>query len=265
MNAHRTKHERTAVLRYPARKSPWGELLVWMLVRASLRRMFVRVRVCNAGDDPRATGLPLLVIANHPTWWDGYVALLLSRHFGARRFLMMDAAQLRRYGFFAWLGCFGVERSDARDVTRSLAYAANLLRIHKPVWVWLFPQAEITPASARPVALHGGVAHILRRATAGDRTIGVLPVAWEYVFRGEQHPEVVVRLGEVRRFDAAGARDVARVTACLSAALTSVMDDVARDVAKDDFAAYRTIFRGRSGVNDRFDRLLGRKRLVADE
>jgi len=254
-------------MRYPARKSPWGELLVWMLVRSSLRRMFVRVRVrvCDAGDDPRATGLPLLVIANHPTWWDGYIALLLSRHFGARRYLMMDAAQLRRYRFFAWLGCFGVERSDARDVARSLAYAANLLRTHGPVWVWLFPQAEITPASARPLALHGGAAHILRRATADGRTIGVLPVAWEYVFRGEQHPEVIVRIGEVRRFDTAEARDVARVTSCLGDVLTALMDDVARDVARDDFAAYRTIFRGRGGVNDTFDRLLGRERLVADQ
>lgn len=254
-------------MRYPARKSPWGELLVWMLVRSSLRRMFVRVRVrvCDAGDDPRATGLPLLVIANHPTWWDGYIALLLSRHFGARRYLMMDAAQLRRYRFFAWLGCFGVERSDARDVARSLAYAADLLRTHGPVWVWLFPQAEITPASARPLVLHGGAAHILRRATADGRTIGVLPVAWEYVFRGEQHPEVIVRIGEVRRFDTAEARDVACVTSCLSDVLTALMDDVARDVARDDFAAYRTIFRGRGGVNDTFDRLLGRERLVADE
>ncbi|MHB8645191.1 MAG: lysophospholipid acyltransferase family protein [Thermomicrobiales bacterium] len=249
---------------YPARKSLWGELLVWALVRSSLRRMFVRVRLREAGEDPRASGVPLLVIASHPSWWDGYLALLLSRHYGARRYLMMDAAQLQRYGFFAWAGCFGVERGDARDVTRAVAYAAALLRQEIPTWVWLFPQAEITPSQTRPLSMQGGAAHILRRATAGGRSIGVLPVAWELVFRGEQHPEVVALVGDIITFDEAGARNLPAVTATLTDALTAVMDRLADDLARNDLTAYRTMLRGSAGVNDRFDRLLRRTRLVAD-
>ncbi len=250
--------------RYPARKSLCGELLVWALVRASLRRMFVRVRLRETGGNPRAVGLPLLLIASHPSWWDGYLALLLSRHYGARRYLMMDAAQLARYGFFAWAGCFGIERADARDVARGIAYAADLLRQAEPTWLWLFPQAEITPSRARPLAFHAGAAHIVRRATAGGGAIGVLPVAWELTFRGEQHPEIVALIGDMIVFDRARARDVPSVTACLSDALTGVVDAVGNDIARGDFAAYRTILRGRAGVNDRFDRLLRRDRLVAD-
>lgn len=250
--------------RYPARKTPWGELLVWALVRTSLQRMFVRVRLRTLGDDPRASVLPLLVIANHPSWWDGYLALLLSRHFGVRRYLMMDAAQLKRYGFFAWAGCFGVERSDARDVARSIAYAAALLQQAKPTWLWLFPQATITPPQARPLTIHAGAAHILRRATAGGRTIGVLPVAWHLVFRGEQHPEVVMLAGDVRIMDEARAMDIAAGTACLTDALVSVMDGLAGDIVRDDLTAYHTILGGRIGINDRFDWLLHRHRLVAD-
>jgi chlorobactene lauroyltransferase len=260
----RTTHSPSLAPRYRARKTPWGELLVWALVRTSLPGMFVRVQLRKLGGDPRAPGLPLLVIANHPSWWDGYLALLLSRHFGARRYLMMDAAQLKRYGFFAWAGCFGVERSDARDVARSIAYAAGLLRQAKPNWLWLFPQATITPPQARPLAVHAGAAHILRRATAGGRTVGVLPVAWQLIFRGEQHPEVVILIGDVRRMDEAHAMDISAVTACLTDALTSVMDALAGDITRDDLAAYQTILRGRVGINDRFDRLLCRHRLVAD-
>jgi chlorobactene lauroyltransferase len=264
VTSRRTSPRNLIAPRFPARKSAWGELLVWALVRASLRRMFVRVRLRERGEDPRAAGLPLLLIANHPSWWDGYLALLLSRHYGARRYLMMDAAQLKRYGFFAWAGCFGIERADARDVARGIAYAADLLRQREPVWLWLFPQAEITPSLARPLTFHAGAAHIVRRATAAGRTVGVLPVAWELVFRGEQHPEVVVRVGEIRIFDTASARDVSAVTACLSDALTGVMDAVGKEIARGDLAAYRTILRGRVGVNDRFDGLLRRDRLVAD-
>ncbi|MGI8688749.1 MAG: lysophospholipid acyltransferase family protein [Thermomicrobiales bacterium] len=264
MTMHPSRRPYSLVPHYRARKSPLGELLIWTLVRTSLQRMFVRARLRELAGNPRAAQLPLILVANHPSWWDGYLALLLSRHYGARRYLMMDAAQLTRYGFFAWAGCFGVERADARDVARSIAYAADLLRQAEPMWLWLFPQAEITPARARPLSLHAGAAHIVRRATAGGRTVGVLPVAWELVFRGEQHPEVILLVGDVITFDAECARDVLSVTANLSAALAAVMDAVGRDIARDDFAGYRTILRGRAGVNDRFDRLLRRDRLVAD-
>jgi chlorobactene lauroyltransferase len=250
--------------RYPARKSPWGELLIWALVRTSLRRMFVRVRLRETSGNPRLAGLPLLLIANHPSWWDGYLALLLSRRYGMRRYLLMDAAQLKRYGFFAWAGCFGIERTDARDVARGITYAAALLRQAEPAWLWLFPQAEITPPRARPLSFHGGAAHIVRRATEGGRTVGVLPIAWELVFRGEQHPEIVMLVGDIIPFDEERARDLPSVRACLSDALTAIMDTVGSDIARDDLAAYRTILRGRVGINDRFDRLLRRDRLVAD-
>jgi 1-acyl-sn-glycerol-3-phosphate acyltransferase len=226
--------------------------------------MFVRVRLREMGGNPRAAGLPLLVIANHPSWWDGYLALLLSRQFGVRRYLMMDAAQLKRYRFFAWAGCFGIERTDARDVARGIAYATDLLRQAEPAWLWLFPQAEITPSRARPLSFHAGAAHIVRRASVGGRTVGVLPVAWELVFRGEQHPEVVMLVGDIITFDEERARDMPSVSVCLSNALTVVMDAVGNDIMRDDLTAYRTILRGRAGVNDRFDRLLRRRRLVAE-
>jgi chlorobactene lauroyltransferase len=259
-----SRHSRALEPRYPARKTPLGELMVWVLVRTALQRMFVRVRLRQAGADPRTAGLPLLIIANHPSWWDGYLALLLSRYYGMRRYLMMDAAQLKRYGFFAWAGCFGIERADARDVARNIAYAADLLRQERPTWLWLFPQADITPPQARPLRFHGGAAHILRRATAGGRTVGVLPMAWQLVFRGEQHPEIVILVGDIVRINAACAGDVSAVTASLSNALTAVMDALENDIARDDLVAYRTILRGRAGVNDRFDRLLRRPRLVDD-
>lgn len=264
MTTRRSRHPHALRPRYPARKTALGEVMVWALVRAALQRMFVRVRLREAGADPRTTNLPLLVIANHPSWWDGYVALLLSRHYRMRRYLMMDAAQLNRYGFFAWAGCFGVARTDARDVVRTVAYAADLLRQHQPTWLWLFPQADITPPQARPLSVHGGAAHILRRATAGGNTVGVLPVAWQLVFRGEQHPEVAALVGDVIAVTATRAANVLAMTACLAESLTTVMDQLEGDIARGDLTAYRTILHGRAGINDRFDRLLRRERLVAD-
>jgi hypothetical protein len=241
-----------------------GELLIWLLVRSSLRRMFVRLRLRVAGDDPRAAGMPLVAVANHPSWWDGYLALLLSRHFGLRRYLMMEAAQLRRYGFFAWAGCFGIERADPRDVARALAYAANLLRQRDQPLLWMFPQAAIMPSDRRPVAVYGGAAHIVRRAAENDCPVGVLPVAWQLVFRGEQHPEVFIRTGAITQFDRASSRDAAVISARIQQGLTETMDALRDDLVNETLQEYRVILRGQRGVNDRFDALLHRHRLVPD-
>ena len=244
-----------------------GELLIWLLVRSSLRRMFVRVRLRVAADDPRSAGIPLVAVANHPSWWDGYIALLLSRHFGLRRHLMMDAAQLRRYGFFAWAGCFGVERENPRDVAHALAYAANLLKQGKGSLLWMFPQAEIVPHDRRPITVHGGAAHIVRRVAGSGASVGVLPVAWQLAFRGEQHPEIFIRTGPIVRFDGNSSRDSTVVSRTIQMLLTETMDALRADLAhdeRDELAAYRVILQGPGGINDHFDRLLRRKRLVPD-
>jgi chlorobactene lauroyltransferase len=259
---HPTPHVVTP--RYSARKSAVGELVIWLLVRSSLRRMFVRVRLRVAGDDPRAAGMPLVAVANHPSWWDGYLALLLSRHFGLRRYLMMEAAQLRRYGFFAWAGCFGIERDDPRDVARALTYAASLLTNERPSLLWMFPQASIVPSDRRPVAVQGGAAHIVRRVAGTGGPVEVLPVAWQLVFRGEQHPEVFIRTGAITRFDRGNSRDIAEVSAHIQQTLTETMDALCDDLTNETLQEYRVILRGQRGVNDRFDALLHRHRLVPD-
>lgn len=223
------------------------------------------MRVAGGDTIRDAAGLPLLGVANHPSWWDGYCALALARWYGRSRYLMMDEAQLRRYRFFAWAGCFSVDRHDPRESARSVAYAAHLLATERAPLVWLFPQAEITPPDARPIVVNPGAAHILRRATAARGTVGLLPTAWQPVFRGEQHPEVFIRVLPVQRFSPDAARDIARTTACVQASLTAAADRLASDLRSASFGEYRTMLRGTGGVNDRFDRLLRRSRLVADD
>lgn len=244
-------------------KTPAGELAVWLLARGAMRGMFARVRLSAPDGDPHAAGVPLLGLANHPSWWDGYLALAIARRYGLRRFLMMDEPQLRRYRFFAWAGCFSVDRTDPREAARSIGYAAQLLATERQPLLWLFPQAEITPADARPIRAHGGAAHILRRA-AVTRSVGFLPVAWQYEFRGEQHPEAFIRLGPATIVDAAMARDTAAMTLRIEDALTRQADTLRNEIAANDLRRYQTIVRGKGGVNDTWDRLLRRPRLVEE-
>lgn len=250
--------------RIPARKTPLGELAIWLLARDGLRRMFVRMRVADDGAMRDAAGIPLLAVANHPCWWDGYIALALSRHYGRARYLMMDEPQLRRYRFFAWAGCFSVDRHDARETAHSLAYAANILVTEPAPLLWLFPQGALLPSTVRPVVVQSGPAHILRRATAVRSPVGVLPVAWDLVFRGEQHPEIFVRVRRPVILDHVAARDIAATSNRIANELTAALDTLHDDLRDGTLDAYRTILRGREGVNDVLDRFLGRSRLMAE-
>ncbi len=111
----------------PAHKFPLGRRLVWQLIERSFRKYFDRVYFRMRGtytDEQRAT-LPMLICANHSSWWDGYVIALVERLLNVDGYLMVEEAQLSRYFFFIWIGCFSVDRHNPRAALQSLKYAAT--------------------------------------------------------------------------------------------------------------------------------------------
>ena len=91
-------------------------------VRRHFRAVFVR------GSLPE-TRAPLLVVAQHAGWWDPMLLFHLSRcRFGGRHETMMDESNLRRLGFFRWLGAFGIDRSSRSGQLASLRYARERLQ-----------------------------------------------------------------------------------------------------------------------------------------
>src|SRR3954466_324095 len=72
---------------------------------------------------------PLVIFANHPSWWDGVAFMLLSTELfpGRRMFIPMEAAALARYGFMRRIGVFGVEQASARGAIGFLRTAEAVL------------------------------------------------------------------------------------------------------------------------------------------
>ena len=108
-----------------ARHSRAGDALIyWALVRSAIWSHFARVWLRVEGPIPTPADGPLIFYLNHPSWWDGYMALVLNRMVLGNRFqafCMMDERELRRYRFFTWLGAFSVNRYDARSARGSVA------------------------------------------------------------------------------------------------------------------------------------------------
>jgi chlorobactene lauroyltransferase len=236
--------------RLAARKTVALEALIYRtLVRPSLRRAFVRVAL--GGVDPfDPLALPTLFYANHPSWWDGYLAFLLSyEHWQRDGYIMMEEDQLARYSFFRRCGAFSVDRHDPREGMRSVAYTAQLLVRHPQRVAWIFPQGEITPNDRRPLRTYSGAAHIAKRATP----IRCAPVAFRYEFGTEQRPEALIRIGT--RHVVIGPVNVKNLQREMDERLLREVDQLRDDTVNGATASYTTILAGRESINMRWDRL----------
>lgn len=146
-----------------------------LIVERSLQRDLAGVwGIVEAGAPPAAC----VVVANHHSWWDGYLAWFLARRERRRFGVLVDPVTLQRYPFF--------ERVGAID-TGSLRTAVRHAR--SGAWLFVFPEGRIGPVGAlAPFA--AGAATIARLAD-----VPAVPMAWRVVVRGSQYPEVYVRQG----------------------------------------------------------------------
>jgi chlorobactene lauroyltransferase len=245
----------------PARKFPFGQQLVWWLIHSSLSSHFDRVFFRMSKRPAQgAHALPIIVCANHSSWWDGYIAALVERQTGIDTYLMMEEAQLKRYFFFSWAGCFSVDRSDGRSAMQSLKYAARLLKEQTGRMVWLFPQGEIAPNDRRPLVFYSGAAHLARMATP---TL-LYPLASRIEYLAEQRPDLFISLGEPIRIDGEDTRVPGFLKICtarLEELVTKELDRLRDDVIDSDYSSFTRLMDGRPSTNRIFDTFFLRKQL----
>lgn len=245
----------------PAHKFPLGERLVERLIDSSFRKYFDRIHFRIRGtftDEQRK--IPMIICANHSSWWDGYVALLVKRQLGVDTYLMMEEAQLRRYFFFRWVGCFSVDRQNARSAMQSLQYAGRLLKEKPGRMIWLFPQGEISPNDARPLTFFTGAAHLARMTTPSM----LYPLAIRIEFLAEQRPDLFISLGEPLGLTEADGRIPGFLKSCtkdLEERVTAELDQLRADVIAGDYTSFTLLMQGKASTNRIFDKLLLRKEI----
>lgn len=171
-----------------------GAAIYHLLIRPAIWHNFARVWVQIHGRLPRTRDAPLIIYANHPSWWDGYMMALLQQTLlpsPLKLFLMMDETQLRRFPFFSWCGAFSINLDERKQTLRSLHYITQILRNATPSALVIFPQGAIVPNDQRPLRIMPGMAHMVQQLGGA----WLYPIAMRYEFRGEQHAEAFLRLG----------------------------------------------------------------------
>ena len=215
-----------------ARKSLWFERLFALYNRRLIKRRFASLRVAGLEHlRERPTDAPLLLYANHSSWWDVLVSVRLNQLCGLDAYGMMEERQLRQYKFFRRLGAFSVVREDARAAVASIRYAADLLRAGNRA-LWIFPQGITAPNDTRPLKLFTGAARVIQRA---GRAYAV-PVALRYEFLEDYKPEIFVRVGPLELSENVASPKL--LTRQFTANLTANLDQLRQDILKANWQHY---------------------------
>ncbi|HEX6372251.1 MAG TPA: lysophospholipid acyltransferase family protein [Longimicrobium sp.] len=124
-----------------------------------------RVRTRVAGL-PRALpeGVPLLLAANHVSWWDPFTLREVQRALRptAPFFTVMLEAELARRPFFRRLGVVGLDPASPASLRACIRQLRRLLDAHPDGSVCFFPQGRIWPSFKRPLAFRPGIGLLAR-------------------------------------------------------------------------------------------------------
>jgi 1-acyl-sn-glycerol-3-phosphate acyltransferase len=116
--------------------------------------------------------LPILLICNHISWWDGLWTLHINQQLYHRKYhFMMLEEQLQKNWFFKYTGGFSI-RKNSKSLIDSLNYTAELLVNNKNM-VLIFPQGEIGSMHDTNFVFEKGISKILQRTKNEIQTIFV--------------------------------------------------------------------------------------------
>lgn len=138
---------------------------------------------------------PLILYANHTSFWDGFVVHALVHAAGREGYAVMEEHNLARYRFLTRLGALSIRRGDRGSALETLRHCAKVLERPRAALL-VFPQGRLERAAA-PLRFERGLAVLAR--LSGARAV---PVALRYTFFEHEYPDVLVAAGEPHTVDA---------------------------------------------------------------
>ena len=125
-----------------------------------MRLAFRYIRIHNNFTD---NGNPVILIGNHFSWWDGFIARHVNINVFKRKLhLMMDEEQLAKRKFLCRLGAFSIKKNN-RSAIESLNYAASVLNDPGKLLV-VFPQGQFQSLHQHPVNFQKGWFRIIQKS-----------------------------------------------------------------------------------------------------
>ena len=214
-----------------------------------LRKHFHAVRLSASGSQLPNDGEPILIVANHPSWWDPMVGMpLVLTLKNYRSYAPIHSAMLEKYPIFGKLGFFGVDPKSLRSAAEFLSTGEAILAEPRRA-LWVTAQGEFTDVRTRPLKLKSGVGHVANRMQRG----WVVCLAIEYSFWTERTPEALLRIAEPIAIDPGIVLTGKQWTAKLEAILTANLDALNLETQSRDPAKFLILHGGEVGVGGGYD------------
>lgn len=216
-----------------------------------VRKHFHSVRILGHPDLSTFKDRPLLIFANHPSWWDPLISLVVWRHLFSGRipYAPIDAVAVEKYAFFKKLGFYGIERGTARGARNFLRISTALLEKPESL-LMVTPQGRFADVRERSLKLEAGLGHLNRRSPRGV----CLPLAIEYPFWEEKCPEVLLHFGEPLVNEHYADCDIEHINHELEFRLAQAQANLAAASINRDVANFNTLVGGgRTGTNVVYD------------
>ena len=160
-----------------------------------IKKHFHAVEIKGSFEDRT---LPILLISNHISWWDGFWAMQLNVKVLKRKFhFMMREDQLQKYRIFNFSGGFSVNK-NSRSVLESLNYASGLLKNPENM-VLIFPQGEIQSIYKPELEFQKGIEKVLSKLESNQ--VQILFVANLIDYFTKEKPTLFMYLEEYDALD----------------------------------------------------------------
>lgn len=166
-----------------------------LLFRPWMHRRLDGIHIRGVGHTAWLPDLPVLLVANHVSWWDGFLLREVHRRIRADAPLhvVMAEGELRRVAVFRLMGA--VPLTDRPLAARRLLRELEARRAARPDAVFgFFPQGRIWPSHRRPLGFQAGVAWLATRLAP----IAVVPVGLHLEPLTRPGPAAFVSVGTPR-------------------------------------------------------------------
>lgn len=208
--------------------------------RGLLQHHFRAVRT-QCAEHLESARPPLIVYANHSSWWDAHVMMLLGRELmpGRAHYAPADPDLLERRPFLRKAGLFPATSGSPQGLAEFLRRSAAALA--EGGVLWLMPQARAVDVRDYPLALRP----ILGALAARLPEVPLVPLAMEYTFWDSRWPEALVRFGAPQHIRASTPEEATRA---LEDALAITMLELQRASCTRDETAFQTLFSRSAGI-----------------
>jgi 1-acyl-sn-glycerol-3-phosphate acyltransferase len=229
-------------------RSEWRVRFFRRCFQRWMGRNFHAVRLARAGKPAEPGGRPVVVVLNHPSWWDPLMGVVLAELFaGYRHYVPIAAGALKQYRLFESLGFFGVEHTPEGALAFLRTSTAILSRPYHALWVTA--QGHFTDPRQRPVQFRPGVGHLLRRL----HDAVVLPLAIEYPFWQERYPEALAHFGAPIFVGDGREHTAQQWLGRVESGLTGALDALAVEAMSRDPGRFEVLLGGNVGIGGVYD------------